>query len=94
MNNTEKFDEALAGAVNKERSAVYGHPLDDFGRGEGIAQIVNECPDPEVRYALRMIGTKIARLIQTPDHLDSVIDIGGWARTIVQVLDEREARDE
>ena len=45
--------------------------------------------DPLVRNALRMIGVKMARLVQSPDHLDSVIDIAGYARTIAMINDRK-----
>jgi hypothetical protein len=31
--------------------------------------------------------------LDNPDHLDSAIDIAGYARTIVMALDEQEKRD-
>jgi hypothetical protein len=40
-----------------------------------------------------MIGVKMARLCTTPDHLDSLIDIAGYARTIAMIHDERDRRD-
>lgn len=84
---TEDFDEAM-GSVTQQRGAVYGHPADDFRRASGIEAIVAECPDPRIRHVLFMIGTKMARLIETPDHVDSWIDIAGYARTACMVLDK------
>ena len=87
----ERFDAAIRDVTDR-RGKEYGHPLDDFGRVALIKCAVKDCPVPEVRHALEMIGVKLARLTETPDHLDSAIDIAGYARTIVMVLDEREAR--
>jgi len=35
-----------------------------------------------------MILTKVARLVETPAHMDSVLDIAGYARTITMILDK------
>jgi hypothetical protein len=87
----KQFDEAVA-SITQRRGEAYGHPLDDFGRAAAIKQAVAACPDPEVRHVLEMIGVKLARLATTPDHLDSLVDIAGYARTAAMVLDEREER--
>jgi hypothetical protein len=50
---------------------------------------VQECPDPQIREVLGMIMTKVARLVQTPEHLDSWIDVAGYARTAAMLLDSR-----
>jgi len=82
-----QFNRAI-GKVTQERGAAYGHPSVDFGRVNRLKAVVAECPDPLARHALEMICVKIARLIQTPNHLDSWIDIAGYARTGVMVTDE------
>jgi hypothetical protein len=53
--------------------------------------IVDECPDVEIREILGMIVTKVVRLIQSPDHLDSWIDVAGYSRCGVMLLDERQS---
>lgn len=82
-----KFNATVAG-VTDERGAVYGHPKIDFGRAAELKATVSECPDPLARHALEMICVKIARLIQTPNHLDSWVDIAGYARTGVMVTEK------
>lgn len=90
---TDLFDAAMK-TVTQERGAVYGHPLDDFRRANALTLVAAECPHPEVRHALQMICVKIARLIHTPSHIDSIIDIAGYARTCVMILDEEERNEE
>ena len=53
--------------------------------------IVDECPDVELREILGMIATKVVRLVQTPTHLDSWIDIAGYSRCGVMLLDDRQS---
>jgi len=75
-----------------ERAKVYGHPLDAFCRIAIGAEVIEECPDKEVRVALNFIWIKMCRLIQTPDHADSIDDIAGYAETIHMIHAERKRR--
>ena len=84
------FDAAVQ-RVTQDRGATYGHPCVDFDRAARLKAVIAECPDPLIRHALEMIAVKIARLIQTPTHVDSFIDIAGYARTGVMVLDVQSA---
>ena len=85
QSNVDKFDEILRGLG--ERSATYGHPLDSFRRVAQIKQAVSACPDAALRHALEMIGVKMSRLVTTPNHFDSWVDIAGYARAAVMILD-------
>ena len=85
---TDRFDKAIR-TITTERGKDYGHPKDDFNRAHRLTQVADECPHPEIRHALRMICVKVARLIQTPDHIDSIIDIAGYARCIAMILDKK-----
>jgi hypothetical protein len=89
--NTDAFDSALSKQANvtADRGKIYGHPYDDFGRAAAIKAAVADCPDPRIRHVLEMIAVKMARLVHSPDHLDSFIDIAGYARTGVMVLDRQ-----
>jgi hypothetical protein len=88
---TDAFDAALSKQANvtADRGKVYGHPYDDFGRAAAIKAAVADCPDLRIRHVLEMIAVKMARLTHSPDHLDSFIDIAGYARTGVMVLDRQ-----
>jgi hypothetical protein len=63
-----------------ERGSVYGPPKIDFGRAARLKEVIAECKDPLARHALEMIAVKIARLIQSPNHVDSWRDIAGYAK--------------
>ncbi|PJF23507.1 MAG: hypothetical protein CUN56_00475 [Phototrophicales bacterium] len=75
--------------VVKERGKLYGHPKDSFGRCSAAWHVISECRDAEVRHALYMIWVKICRLVETPDHIDSIIDIAGYAETIKMIHSSR-----
>lgn len=72
-----------------ERGAVYGHPIDSFRRIQAMKAVIRECRDVEVREALEMIAVKVARLIETPDHADTIDDICGYAETIRMIHEAR-----
>lgn len=78
--------------LTEQRGSVYGHPLDDFGRAARLKAVVAAIEDPELRHAAEMICMKLARLCNTPGHLDSWDDIAGYARCGRMVIEERERR--
>jgi hypothetical protein len=78
--------------ITGERGKSYGHPLNNFRRISSAREVLNECQDPEVRHALEMIWVKVCRLIETPDHADSIDDIAGYAETIRMIHDGRETQ--
>jgi hypothetical protein len=83
--------------TNAERQAVYGHPADDFKKiAIMTVPIVASEIDPRLKHALYMLQVKIARLLNTPDHIDSVVDIAGYANTYAMVLEKikEENKDE
>ena len=86
------FDEAVA-SITQRRGADYGHPADDFARVAKIAEVVRECDDELIRHVLYMIAVKMCRIVETPDHLDSWVDIAGYARTAVMIMDRRDMED-
>jgi hypothetical protein len=85
----EQFDAAYRD-VTADRRDVYGDPQDTYRRISTMRAVVDECPDPQIREILGMIVTKVARLVQTPNHLDSWVDVAGYSRCGVMLLDERQ----
>ncbi|WP_295133067.1 DUF6378 domain-containing protein [uncultured Reyranella sp.] len=84
----EQFDAAYA-TVTLDRRDIYGAPADTYRRIAAMRAIVDECQDPQIREILAMVVTKIARLVQTPSHIDSWVDVAGYARCGVMLLDDR-----
>ncbi len=80
-----------AARIIDERGESYGHPTPNHIR---IAKFFDAClcdklqpgvtisPDDVVRM---MIGLKLARLMQTPDHADSLLDIAGYAACHLEI---------
>lgn len=62
-----------------DRETSYGHPRNDLERTAKIwSGILSAEVTPE-QVALCMIGLKMSRLVQTPHHHDSMVDIIGYA---------------
>lgn len=82
-----RFDAAVA-TVNQDRGAVYGHPADNLARMGAIVDLFAHVDPPELRHAYTMLAAKLSRLAESPTHLDSLIDVAGYARVAVMVIEE------
>jgi hypothetical protein len=63
------------------RSQAYGHAADNLGRTARLMQAYCEGMDREFTIgdvAAMMVLVKLARLHQSPDHYDSLLDIAGY----------------
>lgn len=80
--------------TTEDRQSVYGHPADDFKKVATMAKPILESNiDPTLKHALYMMQVKIARLLNTPDHIDSVVDIAGYANTYGMILQRKEEEE-
>ena len=93
MTKTEEFNKDLS-VITDQRGDHYGSPLTNFKNCAKGEEIIAACPDPVVRHALFMIWVKVCRLVETPDHMDSIVDIAGYAKTICMALDERDGKNQ
>ena len=89
----DRFDTEM-NTLTQRRGMEYGHPSIDFQRAAFIKRATSECPDPRLRHVLDMIATKMARLVQSPEHFDSWLDIAGYARTAIMVIDAAPAEEQ
>ena len=74
-----------AAAAVANRRDVYGDPVTSM---TAIAQrwsITLEHPITPAQVALCLIDLKLARLAHQPDHLDSMVDIAGYAAVLREV---------
>lgn len=78
--------EALA-CTQGDRQAAYGSPAENWGRTAKIAQAITglDCLTPEVCVKVA-IAMKQSRLIQTPGHRDSMVDLAGYAWVLSEVV--------
>lgn len=82
--------EVAGGLVDGDRQGTYGHPLDDFSKVTGAAQALGIDPanGGPLHHALYMVLVKLSRLVESPDHYDSIVDGAGYFRTYEKVLDK------
>lgn len=86
----DEFDKQAA-TITQIRGADYGPPRQDFERAQAIFKAImgdGADVDPAVCHVFYMMAVKLARLRVTPTHLDSWIDIAGYARCGVTVTDD------
>lgn len=78
MNRGKILDEAkrLSAA---DRQDIYGDPLVNHTRIADLWSVYLEQEISPSQVALCLCLVKIARLMQTPDHLDSHIDLAAYA---------------
>lgn len=72
--------------VDADRQVTYGHPRDDFAKTALMWSAIFGVDVTVEQVALAMCCVKISRLLQTPDHRDSVVDLAGYARTYEKVV--------
>lgn len=73
MNRGEILDEAKR-LTHGDRNKNYGTPYTNHKRIADIWSVILEQEITPAQVALCMVGVKIARLVETPDHLDSFVD--------------------
>jgi hypothetical protein len=66
------FDEARL--LIQDRGRVYGSPYTNHKRIAELWSAILEFPITAHQVVLCMAGVKIARLVETPSHHDSVVD--------------------
>lgn len=74
--------------VVAERQQAYGHPSDNFDRTAGLWSAYLAGLDRELTaadIAAMMVLVKIARIAYSPGHVDSWVDVQGYARCGLEV---------
>jgi len=78
MNRGEILDEAKR-LTHTDRQKNYGSPYVNHKRIAGLWSVYLETEITPSQVALCLCLVKIARLIETPDHEDSFIDLAAYA---------------
>lgn len=78
--------------VNGPRQNDYGHPLDDFTKTAQMWSAIFGVGVTAEQVALAMVCVKLSRLLNTPTHHDSQVDIAGYIQTYAMVVEERRRR--
>lgn len=85
MNRTELLENVTVAL--SDRGSAYGDASDNFQRIADIWSVILNDHVTMKEVALCMAAVKMARLIETPDHADSWIDLAGYAALGVEVKD-------
>lgn len=73
-----KRDEILETAkelINGDRAKDYGDATENFDRIAALWSVILNTPVTRKEVALCMAGVKMARLVKSPDHEDSWVDL-------------------
>ena len=86
-----KADVVLAAAnqIIKKRGKDYGSAYENHERIAVIWTVIFGHEVTASQVALCMAGVKMARLVQSPDHEDSWVDLAGYAALGSECVDDR-----
>jgi hypothetical protein len=79
------------------RGNTYGHAADNLGLTLDLWNVYLRDLDRDLTIsdlAALMVLVKLARLHQTPDHYDTLLDMAGWPSAAWDALTEQRAREE
>ena len=85
MNRTELLENVTIAL--SDRGSAYGDASENFQHIADMWGIILRENVTVKEVALCMAAVKVARLVETPDHADSWIDLAGYAALGVEVHD-------
>ena len=88
MERGEILDEAKR-LTHGDRNKNYGKPLTNHQRIAGLWSIFLEQEITPAQAAMCLALVKVARLIETPDHQDSPIDMAAYAAIYGEIVSEQ-----
>jgi hypothetical protein len=74
-----------AAGVIEHREGIYGSPQELFAQIAGRWSLVLGVTVTPAQVALCLIDLKLARLTGNPSHLDSIVDVAGYAACLREV---------
>lgn len=74
-----------AADVIEHREGIYGPPRELFAHIAARWSLVLGIEVSPVQVALCLIDLKLARLARNPSHLDSIVDVAGYAAVLSEV---------
>jgi hypothetical protein len=86
---TEVLREA-ATLVNGQRNRDYGEPIENFERIAAGWRVLLDAPVTPHQVALCMAWLKMARLVETPRHEDSYVDLTAYGALAAQLVVEQD----
>ncbi|MBX3516014.1 MAG: hypothetical protein KF815_03630 [Rhodospirillales bacterium] len=74
-----------AAGVIEHREGIYGPPQELFAQIARRWSLVLGVEVSQAQVALCLIDLKLARLTRNPSHLDSIVDVAGYAAILSEV---------
>ena len=74
-----------AAGVVEQRERIYGPPEESFAQIAARWSLVLGINISPAQVALCLIDLKVARLTRDPSHLDSIVDVAGYAACLREV---------
>ena len=76
--------------TSTDRNKNYGSPLTNHDRIARIWSVILKQDITPSQVALCMVGVKLARLVETPDHADSFIDGAAYLAIAAELAPEKD----
>mgnify|MGYP007098745758 CR=1 FL=1 len=76
-----------AAGVVEHREGIYGPPRELFAHIAARWSLVLGIAVSPAQVALCLIDLKLARLTRDPSHIDSIVDVAGYAAILGEVAD-------
>ena len=73
-----------------ERGERNGTPFDNFSRIARLWSVILDTDITPLQAALCMDAVKTARLCNTPEHWDSLVDKAGYSAVMAEIVGERQ----
>jgi hypothetical protein len=88
----DKILTTAEGLINGDRADIYGPAIKNFERiGILWGVMLGTDPVPPATVGIMLVQLKAARLFQTPDHLDSWVDLAGYAALAGEIATSSDA---
>lgn len=84
--NKKEFLKTVESIICGNREVAYGKPEDNFKRIADLWKVYLGFDITKRDVAYMMILMKVARLMNNPEHLDSIVDIAGYAACAAENL--------
>lgn len=79
-----------AAEIIKDRGKRYGPIKQNHERIAALWSVLLGHPVTPVQVAMCMIGVKMARLMESPEHADSAVDIAGYAACLRECQEQQD----
>lgn len=92
MNRHECLQEA-ARLIDGDRDRIYGDPRTNHERIAALQSVVIGTTVTPAQAAINAALMKIARMVHTPDHIDSFVDACGYLAIACEIATEGKDND-